>query len=120
MASEPLALLNNVYQVPQISFCALIRQCSPLTFVASTSPSLSDKIKYPYFMRVVSSDANQAQAWLAAAKHFGWKRVATLNSQESLHALLTGIFLESAVAAGTVYLCGVLAFLPQLIFNVQF
>jgi hypothetical protein len=36
-------------------------------------------------------------AWLAACRKFGWNRVATLNSQESLHASLTDLFLKSAV-----------------------
>lgn len=39
-------------------------------------------------------------AWLAAAKQYKWSRVATLSSQENLHALLTEKFLRGAQADG--------------------
>jgi len=85
--TEPIALLGSVFKIPQISF-------------GSTSPALSDKVKYPFFMRVCGSDANQGLAWLALARLNGWKRVATLASQETLHALLSQKFLEAAPAYG--------------------
>lgn len=105
-------MLANVYSLPQIAYCAVFI-VSLLTLVASTSPVFSEKMKFPYFMRVSSSDANQgmhssvrlilkseALAWLAAAQYFNWTRVGTLNSQESLHATLTEVFLKKAVDAG--------------------
>jgi len=87
VGSEPIALLGSVYKMPQVSW-------------GSTSPDLSDGSLYPYFLRVCGSDDNQALAWLAIARHYGWKRVATINSQENLHAELTAKFLRAAQAEG--------------------
>eukprot|EP01127_Copromyxa_protea_P020856 TRINITY_DN7023_c0_g1_i2.p1 TRINITY_DN7023_c0_g1~~TRINITY_DN7023_c0_g1_i2.p1 ORF type:complete len:647 (-),score=104.60 TRINITY_DN7023_c0_g1_i2:26-1966(-) len=87
VATEPVALLANVYSLPQLGY-------------SSTGSDLSDKIKFPYFMRLISSDSKQARAWLGAAKHFNWKRVGTLNSQESIHANLAADFLKGATKAG--------------------
>eukprot|EP01127_Copromyxa_protea_P020461 TRINITY_DN685_c0_g1_i2.p1 TRINITY_DN685_c0_g1~~TRINITY_DN685_c0_g1_i2.p1 ORF type:complete len:603 (-),score=62.94 TRINITY_DN685_c0_g1_i2:550-2358(-) len=87
VASEPIALLGGVYHMPQISY-------------GSTSPVLSNEVLYPYFLRVCGSDVNQGLAWLAAAKHHKWQRVGTINSQESLHSMLTEKFLIGAQKEG--------------------
>ena len=47
---------------------------------ASTSPELSDKSRYDYFLRVVPPDTYQAQAMLDIVKALGWRYVATIAS----------------------------------------
>ena len=55
------------WQIPQVSY-------------ASTSPELSDKSRYDYFMRVVPPDTYQAQAMLDIVTALGWKYVYTVAS----------------------------------------
>jgi ABC-type branched-subunit amino acid transport system substrate-binding protein len=50
---------------------------------ASTSPSLSDRVKYPYFMRNVASDADQGIAIADLVAAFGWTNGATINTDDS-------------------------------------
>ncbi len=47
---------------------------------ASTSPELSDKSRYDYFLRVVPPDTYQAQAMLDIVTALGWKYVSTVAS----------------------------------------
>ena len=54
-------------QIPQVSY-------------ASTSPELSDKPRYDYFLRVVPPDTYQAQAMLDIVTALGWKYVSTVAS----------------------------------------
>lgn len=44
----------------------------PLLSFTSSSPLLSDKNNFPYFLRIVPPDTYQAQAILAIMYHFGW------------------------------------------------
>jgi branched-chain amino acid transport system substrate-binding protein len=50
---------------------------------ASTSPSLSDRTLYPYFMRDVPSDADQGIAIADLVATFGWTKGATINTDDS-------------------------------------
>jgi ABC-type branched-subunit amino acid transport system substrate-binding protein len=43
-------------------------------------------------MRVVSPDTFQAKAWLAVLKHFGWKRISIISSNEEVHSSLVQYF----------------------------
>jgi len=86
VASEPIASLSRVFNMTQIS-------------PASTSPLLSNKVAYPYFLRVVTPDSTQGLAWLAIARKYGWRTVTTITSRANLHNLLTEAFISAAVAA---------------------
>ncbi|XP_051510694.1 G-protein coupled receptor family C group 6 member A-like [Myxocyprinus asiaticus] len=57
--SIAVAKLLSLYLVPQVS-------CS------SSSPALSDKLRYPSFMRVIPSDVYQAQALVKLMTRFSW------------------------------------------------
>jgi ABC-type branched-subunit amino acid transport system substrate-binding protein len=59
---------------------------------ASTSPSLSDRTKYPYFMRNVASDADQGLAISDLVAGFGWTKGATINTDDSYGTGLVGYF----------------------------
>ncbi|KAJ3174289.1 Metabotropic GABA-B receptor subtype 3A [Geranomyces variabilis] len=56
-----------------------IFQCS----IWSTSPDLSDKVKYPTFFRLVADDNFQALVILDLIKSQGWKRIGALVGDES-------------------------------------
>lgn len=47
----------------------------PVISYASSSPDLDDRINYPYFLRTVPSDVDQAKAMIEIAKHLKWKYV---------------------------------------------
>ncbi|XP_073673084.1 olfactory receptor CB1 [Garra rufa] len=60
--SIAIAKLLSLYLVPQVSS-------------SSSSPVLSDKLRYPSFMRVIPSDIYQAQALVKLMTHFSWNWV---------------------------------------------
>ena len=59
---------------------------------ASTSPALSDRSKYPYFMRNVPSDADQGIAISDLVESFGWTKGATINTADSYGTGLVSYF----------------------------
>ncbi|MHA1444762.1 MAG: ABC transporter substrate-binding protein, partial [Candidatus Hodarchaeales archaeon] len=59
---------------------------------ASSSPSLSDRSLYPYFMRVCASDADQGLAIAKLVKAFGWTRGAVIHTSDSYGTGLIEIF----------------------------
>ncbi|XP_043461432.1 metabotropic glutamate receptor 8-like isoform X2 [Leptopilina heterotoma] len=62
-----IASILRLFSIPQISYMA-------------TSPSLSNKEKYPHFFRTVPSDVNQAHAMLEILKQFDWTYVSVVYS----------------------------------------
>lgn len=66
-ASMVMANALGIFQVPQIS-------------PSSTSDLLSDKTKYPYFMRMMPPDRFQVRAILDLLLHFSWTYVAMVYS----------------------------------------
>ncbi|XP_048064463.1 G-protein coupled receptor family C group 6 member A-like [Megalobrama amblycephala] len=60
--SIAIAKLLSLYLCPQVS-------------TSSSSPVLSDKLRYPSFMRVIPSDVYQAQALVKLVSHFSWNWV---------------------------------------------
>ena len=68
--SIPPASFYRVFTVPQISY-------------TSTSPLLSDKECYPYFLRTVPPDTAQAQAMVDIVREFGWSIVTTVHSNDA-------------------------------------
>lgn len=56
------------FEIPEIGYSA-------------TSITLSNNDLYPYFLRVVSPDSQQAQALADLVEAFGWKYVSTLHSE---------------------------------------
>ena len=47
----------------------------PVISMSATSPVFNDKAKYPYFLRTVSDDTQQAQAMADLIKYYGWSHV---------------------------------------------
>ena len=59
---------------------------------ASSSPSLSDRTLYPYFMRVCASDADQGVAIAKLVDAFGWTKGAVIHTSDSYGTGLIEIF----------------------------
>ncbi|XP_070576674.1 metabotropic glutamate receptor 3-like [Ptychodera flava] len=68
--SIPSNKILNLLHLPQISYYA-------------TSDELSDKNRFPYFLRTVPPDRMQVQAIIDLLLHFGWTYISTVNSGES-------------------------------------
>jgi len=62
---------------------------------ASSSPALSNRTLYPYFMRVVASDADQGKAIADLIQAFGWTKGATIHTSDSYGTGLIEIFTEA-------------------------
>ena len=67
-SSIMLANVLKIFRVPQISHTA-------------TSDLLSDKKKFPYFLRMVPPDRHQVKALLHLLIHFNWTYVSTIFSR---------------------------------------
>ncbi|PWI46476.1 hypothetical protein CEE45_16620 [Candidatus Heimdallarchaeota archaeon B3_Heim] len=62
---------------------------------ASSSPSLSDRTLYPYFMRTCASDADQGLAIAELVKAFGWTKGAVIHTSDSYGTGLIEIFKDA-------------------------
>ncbi len=62
---------------------------------ASSSPTLSNRTTYPYFMRDVASDADQGYALNDLVSAFGFTRGATINTDDSYGTGLISYFTNS-------------------------
>ncbi len=69
---------------------------------ASSSPALSDRGLYPYFMRVCASDADQGIALAKLVKAFGWTKGAVIHTSDSYGTGLVEIFKENFNDTGTI------------------
>ncbi|XP_022082121.1 metabotropic glutamate receptor 3-like isoform X2 [Acanthaster planci] len=67
--SEQAAILLGLYRMPQVSYL-------------STSDVLSNKNRYPYFLRTVSPDIYQVQAIVDLLVEFNWTYVTFISSDE--------------------------------------
>ncbi len=85
--SAAIATELTPYKIPQISY-------------ASSSPALSDRTLYPYFMRVSSSDADQGKALAGLVNAFGWTQGATIHTTDSYVSGIIDVFTEAFEAAG--------------------
>ncbi|XP_072377910.1 gamma-aminobutyric acid type B receptor subunit 2 [Diabrotica undecimpunctata] len=68
--TEKLAHIVSYWNIIQISF-------------GSTSPSLSDRNKFPLFFRTATTDSSHNTAKVQFVKEFGWKVVATFTQNEN-------------------------------------
>ena len=68
--SIPVASLERLFQVPQIS-------------QSSTSPLLSNRDLYTYFFRTISPDNIQARAIIALMVQFGWNHISVIYSSDA-------------------------------------
>ncbi|XP_064615664.1 metabotropic glutamate receptor-like [Liolophura sinensis] len=81
--SISVAEVLGVFHVPQISY-------------ASSSDELSDRAKYPYFLRVVTPDSYQIQSMIDLIVYYNWTYISTVHSAGSYGE--TGIKLLQSLA----------------------
>lgn len=67
---------------------------------SSSSPVLSDKLRYPSFMRVIPSDIYQAQALVKLMSHFSWNWVGVVYGDDDYGRAAYQSFVEQS--AGTI------------------
>lgn len=79
--SAAMAAVLGAQKIVQISY-------------ASSSPALSDRTTYPYFMRVCASDADQGVAIVDLVESFGWTRGAVIHTSDSYGTGLVEVFKE--------------------------
>ncbi|XP_022256521.1 metabotropic glutamate receptor 2-like [Limulus polyphemus] len=70
VTSIQVANLLRLFKIPQVSFF-------------STSPELSNKQRFEYFLRTVPSDTNQAQAMVKIVKILNWTYVSILYEEST-------------------------------------
>ena len=85
--SAAMAAELGPQKIPQISY-------------ASPSPALSDRTTYPYFMRNVASDADQAKAIVDLVQAFKWINGATICTDDSYGTNLITYFTNEFLALG--------------------
>ncbi|KAK2726593.1 hypothetical protein QYM36_007438 [Artemia franciscana] len=65
--SIQMAQLLKIFEIPQVSYL-------------STSPTLSNRVQFPYFYRTVPNDVTQAHAIMEILRHFNWSYVSLVYS----------------------------------------
>lgn len=65
-----LTIWKHIISIQQVSFF-------------STSPVLSNRDRFPYFLRTIPSDVNQAQAMVELVKMFNWTYVSVVYEESS-------------------------------------
>ncbi|XP_071399248.1 G-protein coupled receptor family C group 6 member A-like isoform X2 [Centroberyx affinis] len=81
--SIAVAKLLSVYMVPQVS-------CT------SSSPALSDKLRYPIFLRTIPSDVHQTKALAKLMAHFDWNWVGVVYGDDDYGKAAFQSFLQDA------------------------
>uniref|UniRef100_A0A4W4EHA8 G-protein coupled receptor family C group 6 member A n=1 Tax=Electrophorus electricus TaxID=8005 RepID=A0A4W4EHA8_ELEEL len=86
-----VARLLSLYMVPQIS-------------TSASAETLSDRLRYPAFLRTVPSDIHQTKALAKLMAHYGWDWVGMVHGdddygQSALHSFLTDVLNENICTA---------------------
>ncbi|KAL4225918.1 hypothetical protein ACF0H5_013906 [Mactra antiquata] len=72
----------------------------PVISASASSPDLDDRLNFPYFLRTVPSDVEQARAMVRIIKHMGWQYVSVLYVENNYGAKGKEAFLRLAKENG--------------------
>ncbi|XP_013180327.1 PREDICTED: metabotropic glutamate receptor 6-like [Papilio xuthus] len=88
VTSVQVANLLRLFKIPQVSFL-------------STSPELSNKARFEYFMRTIPSDSHQVRAMVEIAKKLEWRYVSVIY-EESNYGIKAFEDLETMLARNNI------------------
>ena len=84
------AVIGPASSGPSINAQYVLRQFEvPQIGYSATSPALSNDKLFPYFVRLVPSDAYQAKVLAELIQHYGWKRVSTISGRYGIQCWLS-------------------------------
>ncbi|KAK9956053.1 hypothetical protein ABG768_013809 [Culter alburnus] len=91
------ALLGERYSELSIAIAKLLSlYLCPQVSTQSSAPVLSDKLRYPSFMRVIPSDIYQAQALVKLISHFSWNWVGVVYGDDDYGRAAYQSFVEES------------------------
>ncbi|XP_072315526.1 olfactory receptor CB1 [Eucyclogobius newberryi] len=91
------AILGARYSETSISVARLLSvYMIPLLSSTSSSPALSDKLRYPVFLRTVPSDVHQTKALTQLMAHFSWNWVGVVYRDDNYGKAALQSFLQDA------------------------
>ncbi|XP_073349460.1 olfactory receptor CB1 [Pagrus major] len=92
-------ILGALYSEVSIAVTRLLNvYMLPLLSSTSSSPELSDKLRYPAFMRTIPSDEHQTKAVAKIMHHYGWNWVGVVYGDDDYGRAAFRSFLRDAKA----------------------
>ena len=88
---EATALLTAVWKMPQISW-------------GCESPTLSNKVDFPYFVRAVAPATTIANALLSVVTSLGWEHLALITQSDGSFTAIKNYFAQEAITRGVAVL----------------
>ncbi|KAM8854554.1 uncharacterized protein ACB058_010641 [Synchiropus picturatus] len=99
--AQVVSILGETSSSPCMAIATVIGTFHiPLISHFATCGCLSDKVKYPSFLRTIPSDYYQSRALAQLVKHFGWTWVGAIRTNDDYGNNGMDVFIESAQRLG--------------------